>query len=110
MADKQSDWDIAVEELARMREQGADFFLLDVREVHEVAIATIGGVHIPLGEVAKRIDEIPRDRKVVVHCKMGGRSAKAVAALRQLGYEDVWNVAGGIHAWAERVDPDVPTY
>ena len=97
MADKQSDWDIAVEELARMREQGADFFLLDVREVHEVAIATSGGVHIPLGEVAQRIDEIPRD-------------SQGVAALRQLGYEDVWNVAGGIHVWAERVDPDVPTY
>lgn len=110
MANAQSDWDITVEDLARLREEGADFFLLDVREPHEVAIATLGGVNIPLARVAQSLTDIPRDRKVVVHCKLGGRSAKAVVALRQLGYDDVWNVAGGITAWSERIDPDVPTY
>ena len=109
MANAQSDWDITVEDLARLREEGADFFLLDVREPHEVAIATLGGVNIPLARVAQSLADIPRDRKVVVHCKLGGRSAKAVVALRQLGYDDVWNVAGGITAWSERIAPDVPT-
>lgn len=110
MAGKQSEWDIPVEELARMRETGEDFFLLDVREPHEVAVATLGGVNIPLAKVAASLSEIPRDKKVVVHCKLGGRSAKAVTALRELGYGDVWNVEGGITAWSQRIDSDIPTY
>ena len=110
MADKQCDWDISVEELNVLIEAEEEIFLLDVREPHEVEAATIGGANIPLGSVATKLDDIPRDKKVVVHCKLGGRSAKAVIALRQLGYEDVWNVHGGIQAWSERIDPDVPTY
>jgi len=105
-----SEWDVTVEELHRLRTEGEDFFLLDVRESHEVAVASLGGTHIPLGEVARRVDEIPKDRKVLVHCRSGGRSGKAVTALRQLGYEDVWNVEGGTLAWTERIDPDFPTY
>ena len=110
MSDRQSEWDIRVEELQDLQREGADLVLLDVRESHEVERATLGGTHIPLAQVGSRLDEIPRDRKVVVHCKLGGRSAKAVTALRQLGYEDVWNLQGGIQAWAERIDPGVPTY
>ena len=103
MADKQSDWDISVEDLKAMRDGGEDHFLLDVREPHEVEQATLGGGNIPLATVAQRVDEIPKDKKVVVHCALGGRSAKAVSALRQLGYDDVWNVQGGIKAWADRI-------
>jgi len=110
VADAQSEWDISVEALQQLRESEADFFLLDVREPHEVERATLGGVNVPLGDVARRLDDIPRDRKVVVHCKLGGRSAKAVTALRQLGYGDIWNLHGGIQAWSERIDSEVPTY
>ena len=110
MSEKQCNWEIHVEELHELRQSGEDFFLLDVREAHEVERATLGGHHIPLAEVASRLDEIPKGGKVLVHCKLGGRSAKAVVALRQLGFEGAWNVNGGIQAWAERIDPDVPTY
>ena len=106
----QTEWDITVEELEIALDGEDDFFLLDVREAHEVAAASLGGTHIPLGEVAKRLDEIPKDRRVLVHCKSGGRSGKAVTALRQLGYDDVWNVEGGTLAWTERIDPDFPKY
>lgn len=110
MAAAQSEWDIPVEALRQLREDEADFFLLDVREPHEVERANLGGVNVPLGDVARRLEDIPRDRKVVVHCKLGGRSAKAVTALRQLGYDDIWNLQGGIQAWSERIDSEVPTY
>jgi len=110
VSDRQSEWDLSVEELQQLQRDGVDLVLLDVREPHEVERATLGGTLIPLAQVGGRLDEIPRDRKVVVHCKLGGRSAKAVTALRQLGYEDVWNLQGGIQAWSERIDPDVPTY
>ena len=110
MAESQSEWDIAAEDLQQLRESKADFFLLDVREPHEVERATLGGLNIPLANVARQLDDIPRDRKVVVHCKLGGRSAKAVTALRQLGYDDIWNLQGGIQAWSERIDSEVPTY
>ena len=110
MADKQSDWDISVEDLKQMRDTGEEFFLLDVREPHEVERAALGGINIPLATIAASLDQIPKDQKVVVHCKTGGRSAKATTALRQLGYDDAWNVQGGILAWSARIDPDVPTY
>ena len=110
MPDPQSEWDISAEELQQLQRDDAHLVLLDVREAHEVERATLGGTHIPLAQVGSRLEEIPRDRKIVVHCKLGGRSAKAVTALRQLGYEDVWNLQGGIQAWSERIDPNVPTY
>ncbi len=110
MADKQTDWDVTVEELKQLRDSGADFFLLDVREPHEVERATLGGNNIPLARVAASLSEIPKDQKLLAYCKTGGRSAKAVTALRQLGYDDAWNVNGGTQAWSARIDPDLPTY
>jgi adenylyltransferase/sulfurtransferase len=62
---------------------------------------------MPLGDVPVRFDELPRDTKLVVHCKMGGRSAKAVGFLQQQGFSNVWNVEGGITAWAKEIDPSV---
>jgi len=102
---------ITVEDLQAMRRSGTAPFLLDVREPDEHFVARIDGAKlIPLGELMTRVGEIPRDEKVVVHCKLGGRSAKAVAALMELGFENVWNVNGGIQAWSERIDPTVPKY
>lgn len=102
--------DITVEELARKREQGEAFTLIDVREPNEYAIANIGGTLIPLSQIQARVGEIPREGEVIVHCKMGGRSAQAIAYLRGLGYTNVRNLAGGINAWSQRIDPSVPTY
>ncbi len=102
---------MTVHELKDMMDQHEDFLLLDVREPFEHDIARIEGSKlIPLGEVEKRMDELPKDKKIAVHCKSGGRSAKAVGALRQAGFNDVWNVARGITAWSEDIDPSVPKY
>ncbi len=102
--------DITVEELKRRLDAGDNIFVLDVREPHEYQIANIGGHLIPLNDLPKRIGELDANREIVVHCKMGGRSAKAVDFLRQSGFTKVHNLAGGITAWAERVDPKVPKY
>ena len=65
---------------------------------------------LPLPDLPQRFQELPKDKLLVVHCKMGGRSARAVNFLKQQGYSQVKNVAGGINAWAERIDPDIPQY
>ncbi len=102
---------LTVQDLQDLRRQSAPHFLLDVREPDEHQTASIAGSHlIPLGELPSRLGEIPRGEKIVVHCKLGGRSAKAVALLREQGFDDVWNVAGGIDAWSQQIDPDVPRY
>jgi adenylyltransferase/sulfurtransferase len=109
-ADPVEDQDLTVEELRDLLAAGA-IHLVDVREAFERAICLIpGAVPIPLGELPERRDEVPRDRDVAIHCKAGGRSAKAVALLRQAGWTRVRNVAGGILAWAERIDPGLRTY
>lgn len=102
---------LSVSELKAMRDQKEPHFLLDVREPHEDAIAHIdGSTLIPLGELPGRTDELPRDQKIVVHCKSGGRSARAVAHLQASGFTNVWNVAGGITAWSKEIDASIPTY
>jgi len=102
--------DMPPEELKRRRDAGEDIFVLDVREPHEYQIANIGGHLIPLNDLPKRAGELDPNREIVVHCKLGGRSAKAVDFLRQSGFTNVHNLAGGINAWSERVDPKVPKY
>src|SRR5580700_8030676 len=102
--------DMTVEELKQRLDKGDDLFVLDVREPHEYQICNIGGHLIPLNDLPKRVSELDSSREIVVHCKMGGRSAKAVAFLQQAGFKKVHNLAGGINAWAERVDPTVPKY
>ncbi|MES2595008.1 MAG: molybdopterin-synthase adenylyltransferase MoeB [Verrucomicrobiota bacterium] len=102
---------ISVRELHALREKGDKHFLLDVREPDEYAKARIeGSVLIPLGEVTARAAELSRDLPLYVHCKMGGRSAKAVAALEELGFTNAVNVTGGITAWSDEVDSAVPKY
>jgi adenylyltransferase/sulfurtransferase len=101
---------ITVTELKRRIDSGEDFVLLDVREPFEYQIANIGGKLIPQNDVPQRLGEIDRGRPVIVHCKTGGRSQRIAEFLKQSGYNDVANVAGGIIAWADQVDPTVPKY
>lgn len=101
---------ITVTELKQRMDAGEDLFILDVREPFEYQIANIGGKLIPQGEVPQRLNEIDRDREVIVHCKGGGRSQRIAEFLKQSGYEKVANVAGGIAAWSNEVDPKVPKY
>ena len=85
--------------------------LLDVREDWELAIARLDGVlHIPMGEVPARLGELAPEREIVVLCRSGGRSAQVARFLQQQGFRDVWNLAGGILAWAEQLDPSLAQY
>src|SRR5437763_8088702 len=102
--------EISVEELKRRLDAKDDLFILDVREPHEYQICNLGGYLIPLNDLPKRVSELDSSREIVVHCKMGGRSAKAAAFLLQSGLRKVHNLAGGITAWSDRVDPNVPKY
>jgi adenylyltransferase/sulfurtransferase len=102
--------EISVEELKHRQDAGEDIFVLDVREPHEYQISNLGGYLIPLGDLPKRVNELDSSREIVAHCKMGGRSAKAVDFLRQAGFTKVKNLKGGINAWAEKVDPRMPKY
>jgi sulfur-carrier protein adenylyltransferase/sulfurtransferase len=101
---------ISVQELKRRIDAGEDVQLIDVREPWEAQIAQIGGKLIPQNDVPNRLAEIDRDREVVVHCKGGGRSQRIAEFLRQQGYERVANLAGGIGAWSNDIDPTVPKY
>src|SRR5450755_1208443 len=102
--------EIQVEELKRRLDAGENLFVLDVREPHEYQICNIGGHLIPLGDLPKRINELDSSREIVAHCRSGVRSAKAVTLLRQAGFTKVKNLAGGILAWSDKVDPSVPKY
>jgi adenylyltransferase/sulfurtransferase len=101
---------ITVNELKRRIDAGEDLFILDVREPFEYQIANIGGKLIPQNEVAQRLAEIDRAREIIVHCKAGGRSQRIAEFLKQSGYPDVVNVAGGILAWSSEIDSTVPKY
>src|SRR5438874_2805806 len=102
--------EIQVEELKRRLDAGENLFVLDVREPHEYQICNINGYLIPLGDLPKRVHELDSSREIVAHCRSGVRSAKAVNFLRQAGFKKVHNLAGGILAWADRVDPKMPKY
>ena len=104
--------EITATELKQRLDQGDDVQIIDVREANEYAVARIpNSKHIPLGQVINRMSEIDPDRDTVVHCKMGGRSAKAIEALRRAGFEGrLTNLKGGITAWSNDVDPSVPKY
>jgi sulfur-carrier protein adenylyltransferase/sulfurtransferase len=101
---------ITVKELKRRIDAGEDVQLIDVREPYEFQIAQIGGKLIPQNDVPQRLAEIDRDREVVVHCRSGARSQKIAEFLKQAGYPRVVNVAGGILAWSDEIDPKVQKY
>lgn len=103
--------EVSARELKRRLDAGEDFLLLDVREPAEFAIARIPGAKLlPLGELPARMHELDPDRQIVLHCKSGARSARALRQLREAGFKKLHHVAGGIHAWSEEVDANVPKY
>jgi rhodanese-related sulfurtransferase len=104
--------EISATELKERLDRGEDIQIVDVREDSEVAIAKIpNSIHIPLAQVLDRMSEIDPSRETVVHCKMGGRSARAIDALKRSGYQgNLANLRGGIIAWSNEVDPSVPKY
>jgi rhodanese-related sulfurtransferase len=102
---------IDVEELARWRAAGIPHSLLDVREPWETALCLIeGSLAIPLGQLPARAAELPTGSPLVVVCHHGGRSMQAVAWLRRNLRDDVTNLAGGVDAWARRIDPSMAVY
>ena len=103
--------DATVEELKARLDHQDDIFILDVREPQEYQICQIPGSKlIPLGDLPKRLSELEGHDEMVVHCKSGVRSAKAVRLLREAGFKKAQNLSGGIMAWIERIDPSLPKY
>jgi len=107
---RQSHWDISVEDLKRMRDDGTEFRLIDVRETKEFDICNLDGELIPLGELPQKLDALDKESHFVVHCRSGARSAKAVEAMRAAGFRNAWNVRGGILAWIDRIDSTLTRY
>jgi adenylyltransferase/sulfurtransferase len=106
-----NDWEITPVELKKRLDAGETPFILDVREPNEYQINRIAGsTLIPLGELPRRYQELPRDREIVTQCKMGGRSAKAQDFLKSVGFTNVKNLKGGILEWIDKVDPSQPKY
>src|SRR5450631_453681 len=101
---------ISVKELKSRIDAGEDVFRLDVREPYEYQIANIGGKLIPQNEVPQRLAEIDREREIVVQCRSGQRSQRIAEFLQQSGYQKVANLAGGILAWSDEIDPKVQKY
>jgi len=101
---------MSVKELKQRMDAGDDLLILDVREPFEYQIANIGGKLIPQAEVPRRLAEIDRNREIVVQCKSGGRSQRIAEFLKKSGYENVANLAGGILAWSDQIDPSVRKY
>jgi rhodanese-related sulfurtransferase len=96
---------ITVKELKEMFDNKEDFQLIDVREEAEYENANINGLLIPLGEIPSRYEEITKDKKVIIQCRSGVRSANALNYLEQnLGYSNLYNLEGGIIAWAREID------
>ena len=96
------------------REAGEiDFVLIDVREPNEFEIVSIdGAILIPKGEFldGSALEKLPNDKQIVLHCKVGGRSAEALAVVKGAGFSDAIHVGGGIVAWVHQIEPDKPSY
>ncbi len=103
--------EITPAEFVRRRDAGADLVLLDVREPRELAIASVpGALHIRMSEVPARLEELDRDREIVVMCHSGVRSLAVARFLLQQGYSRVANLVGGISRWGREVDPSMRQY
>jgi len=104
---------ITVTELKAMQDAGEDIFLIDVREPNEYEIVSIpGATLIPKGEFlnGNALARLPQDKKIVLHCKSGVRSAEALAVVKGAGFADAVHVGGGILAWVRQIDPSQPSY
>ncbi len=104
---------ISVKDLKAMMDAGQDFYLVDVREVNEYEIVSIpGATLIPKDRIlsGEALSDLPQDTPVILHCKTGARSAEALAVLKGAGFADAVHVGGGVIAWANQIDPSLPTY
>jgi molybdopterin/thiamine biosynthesis adenylyltransferase/rhodanese-related sulfurtransferase len=102
--------EITATELKRRQDRGEKLFILDVREPHEYQICNLNGKLIPLGELPRRVNELDSSVEMVVHCRSGKRSADAIHFLQTAGFKKLWNLKGGVLAWADEVDPRMPKY
>lgn len=106
-------FEVDVVTVKKMLDQRERFILIDVREADEYATARIeGSLHIPMRTIPSQLPDLEpqRDQRVIVHCHHGGRSARVTQWLREQGFEKVQNMAGGIDAWSQHIDPTVPRY
>ena len=105
------EWEVSAAELKQKLDGDSDLVLLDVREPEERATATIDpSLHIPMGDIPARVQELDPDQHIVVYCHHGVRSLNVTAWLRQQGFEHVQSLRGGIDRWSREVDPKVPLY
>jgi rhodanese-related sulfurtransferase len=103
--------EISVAELKRMHDENEPLLLLDVREDDEVATASVDfAKHVPMAAVPQRLEELPKDRPIVVMCHGGTRSGRVTRYLRENGFGNATNLAGGIDDWSVQIDPSVPRY
>ena len=103
--------EISVTQANELREKNPDLLFLDVREVEEVNFCKIpNSLHIPLNEIPEKMDSLSKDLSIVLYCHHGMRSMSAVNFLRNKGYKKVINLSGGIDAWSNQIDPNIPTY
>ncbi|MCX6295640.1 MAG: rhodanese-like domain-containing protein [Bacteroidetes bacterium] len=102
--------EITVAELKKLKDSKANIQLIDVREEHELEICNIGGEHIAMGEVMDNLDKISKDKQVIIHCRSGARSGAICQALESSGYNNVYNLKGGLIAWSNEIDPSITTY
>jgi len=104
--------EITVKELDERLQAGENIYLLDVREPFERDIINIGGTLIPMRALPDRIEELEdrKDDEIVVYCRSGARSGRVVAWLRSIGFKNAVNLTGGVLAWRDEIDPDLPGY
>ncbi len=103
--------EITVEELKAKIDNNEDFQLIDVREPFEYEVSNLNGENIPLGGILIEADKIATDKPVIIQCRSGKRSAAAVMQLEaQLGLTNLYNLQGGILAWQQEFDPEMPVY
>lgn len=103
--------EITVKELKSLMDNNADFQLVDIREEYEYEICNLKGELIPMGDLRDQLEKISRDKKVIMHCRSGKRSASIVQSLEEdFQFTNLYNLKGGIMAWAQEIDPSMPQY
>lgn len=103
--------EVTVQELKKLMDSNADFQLIDVREPHEYDICNLNGELIPMSDIPNNVDKIAKDKQVVIHCRSGKRSGDMLLWLeKNHGFTNLYNLKGGILAWAKEIDPEFPTY
>jgi len=102
--------EITVQELKGLKDSHSDFQLIDVREAYELEIAHIHGEHIPLGEIENNLERISKDKKVILHCRSGKRSSDAIQILEKHGFNNLYNLKGGILKYADEIDKSLSSY